>query len=229
MAEERVQRRLATSAITDPVGSFVPRNPASTTTRRLAALSTATCALALLGVLGNKFGVPLFFGVDFIFGSIAALIAISLLGAIPGMLVAAAAAAYTFFLWGHPYSVFVFLAEAAVVAFLRRKSLHIALADALYWVLIGIPLVTVLFPPLLGLPYPVSGMIALKQAVNGVFNAAAAAFIVIGVRFIWQGRERTSFSGALFNILLGAILVPGLILITMGRSESLDPPQAHHS
>lgn len=54
----------------------------------------ATLALAVAALAGNYRSLPLFFGVDLIFGSIAVLPAVVLLGAVPAVLVAAVGGLY---------------------------------------------------------------------------------------------------------------------------------------
>jgi|GEM_PF-771384 len=179
-----------------------------------------TLFLCLLGVVGNHLHIPLFFGVDFIFGSVAALCALAFLGPVSALLVAVSAGAYTCFLWGHPYAAIVFVAEVLFVYLVRRQTKHLALADALFWLFIGLPMVVLLYKTMLGLPYMVSGMIALKQAVNGVLNASIAASIVIVLCRIMRNSEGVSLAGTLFNCLLVSILVPGILLIAMETRRS---------
>ncbi|MBE0510605.1 MAG: hypothetical protein IBX49_07750, partial [Gammaproteobacteria bacterium] len=64
----------------------------------------ATLALALLALLGNYLSLPLFLGVHFIFGSIAVMVAVRLLGILPAVMVAISGGLYTLTLWGHPYA-----------------------------------------------------------------------------------------------------------------------------
>jgi len=57
-----------------------------------------------LGCLGNYFGLPLFFGADFIFGSIAGFIVLHFFGLGWGLLAALVINSFTYFLWGHLYA-----------------------------------------------------------------------------------------------------------------------------
>jgi len=65
-----------------------------------------------LGYLGNYFKLPLFFGVDLIFGSIFSLVATYLYGWRMGLAVSAIASIQTFFLWQHPYAALLLILEA---------------------------------------------------------------------------------------------------------------------
>lgn len=180
----------------------------------------ATLGLCVVGVLGNHLHIPLFFGVDFIFGSVAVLYAVACLGPISAISVAVVAGSYTYFLWGHPYAAIIFVAEAVFVYMARKKTRHLALADALFWLCLGIPLVILLYRELLDLPHPISTMVALKQAVNGVLNAAFAAGIVIVIDLAIHKSQGISLSGTLFNSLLVSILVPGIVLIAIETRRS---------
>ncbi|MGI9366259.1 MAG: adenylate/guanylate cyclase domain-containing protein [Rhizobiaceae bacterium] len=174
-----------------------------------------TAILSLAGVLGNFINVPLFFGVDFVFGSIAAFVAIALLGSVPGIVVAAIAGSCTIVLWGHPYAAIIFTLEACFVALLRHRVNQLTLVDAAYWAVLGIPLVLFFYWIQLGLPHPMSTMIALKQAVNGILNSAIAMLIVIGIRAAEKKGRGASLASGLFNVMLVSILVPGIVLIAL--------------
>ena len=56
--------------------------------------------LVLLGIAGNYFGIPLFFGVDFLFGSISLLIIAYFYGTIVAATAAMIAGIGTYYLWG---------------------------------------------------------------------------------------------------------------------------------
>jgi len=65
--------------------------------------------LVCMGVAGNYFRFPLFFGVDFVFGSVATVVAIIKLGRLPGVIVAFGGGAVTIILWQHPYAMIIFV------------------------------------------------------------------------------------------------------------------------
>ena len=179
-----------------------------------------TLMMCALGVAGNYFSVPLFFGVDFIFGSVAAFCALTFIGPLPALFVAAFAGAYTYVLWGHPYAIPVFLGEIVFAWLLRKKIKNIALADAVYWLFLGLPIVVGLYCGVLKLPYMVSVMVALKQSVNGVLNASVAATLFIIINRLFRNPAGISLVATLFNCLLISILVPGVILIAMETRRS---------
>jgi hypothetical protein len=93
------------------------------------------------GFLGNYFEVTLFFGVDFLFGSIATMLVLYFYGLAWGMLAALLASSLTYVLWGHPCAMVIITGEAAFVGFfLHFKRQNLLILDGLYWLLVGTPL-----------------------------------------------------------------------------------------
>ncbi|MCH9013658.1 MAG: PAS domain S-box protein [Proteobacteria bacterium] len=185
-------------------------------------------ALAGLGLAGNYLSVPMFFGVDFLFGSIAVLVAVRLSGAVWGLPVAALAAGYTFVLWGHPYAVIIFTAEAFVVGFFtcRFKRENLVLVDAGFWLLLGLPMVWVFYSYSLGMDPTAVQLIMLKQGINGIFNALIANILLHGLpleRWIGRGarRARVSLQQSFFNTLSAFILIPLLLTAMIGTRAEL--------
>ncbi|WP_018948865.1 PAS domain S-box protein [Thioalkalivibrio sp. ALMg11] len=176
----------------------------------------ATVVLALLAVAGNYFHLPLLFGLDFIFGSIAVMLAVLLLGTLPAVIVAIAGGLYTLVLWGVPYPMVVFVIEALVVGLLYRRWLrNVVLADLLYWLVIGVPLVLLFYRGMVGMDWEPTTMIALKQGVNALFNALIASLLVLLWRLSGRGevgsrRERPSLASLLFHAMLPVTLLAGL-------------------
>jgi PAS domain S-box-containing protein len=183
--------------------------------------------LAAVAVSGNYANVPLFFSVSFIFGSVAALIAVRLLGVIPGTLVAAIGGAYTWIIWGHPYAMIIFTLEALVVGLLLRRIEKIALADTIFWIFIGSPLVFLFYRVQMDMPESAVALIAIKQPVNGIFNAVLAAFALMAVR-LWlpwlamAAQRRIRVSSLVFNVLLLLTLVAGTAPIIFNSYQILE-------
>lgn len=182
--------------------------------------------LLLLGVLGNYYKLPLFFGVDFLFGSIAVLIVVYYYGIVWGTLAGMLAGSITYYLWGHPYAMIIVTLEAAFIALLSRRHRNFVLLDAIYWVFLGMPLVGLFY----GLILPVSAsgtlLIALKQGLNAIFNALIANVIVAYIpldHLINPQKSKPSLSlkQTLFNFLLAFILFPSLFLTVLHGQESL--------
>jgi len=78
--------------------------------------------MVVLGLLGNIFSPTLFFGIDYLFGSVFTMLALRFLGWKVGALTGLIISSYTFYLWGHPYAIVSFFLEALVVGFLVYKT-----------------------------------------------------------------------------------------------------------
>ena len=177
--------------------------------------------LVIAGWMGNYISLPLFFGVDFLFGSIAVLIAIGLYGLFWGTVVALVAGSYTYLLWHHPYALFIFTSEAIFVGLLlRRQRQNLLLLDGIYWLCIGMPLVWLFYGGLMQMPATSVWLILLKQSVNGLFNALVASLLIAHLPLHeWANRPHlnTTFSlrQTLINFLVAFVFFPVLIILVL--------------
>jgi len=138
----------------------------------------ALLALIAAGLAGNYFKYPLFLDIDFLFGSIFAMLALQFFGVARGVAAAALIASYTYVLWNHPYAIVLMTAEVALAGWLmQRYRTGLVLADALYWFFIGMPLCYVFFRLALGVSPESAYVILTKQAVNGIANALLARLL----------------------------------------------------
>ena len=176
--------------------------------------------LLILGVLGNYFRWALFFKIDFLFGTIAVWIVLSFYGVRWGAVAAIVGASITYFLWNHPYASVIFAAEYLFVAFFyaHHQRRNLVLINALYWVLIGMPLVWLFYGQVLGVDPNQTQIIMLKQGVNGIFNALVASLLLAYTPIHrWLGRPQTasalSLQQTLFNLLVAAAFFPTLVLM----------------
>jgi PAS domain S-box-containing protein len=195
-----------------------------------------TGALALAALLGNWLSLPASFGVDFLFGSIAVMLALAWLGTGAGLLAALVGGAYTWLLWGHPYALLTFLAEAAAVGWhrdrARRRGLApppLAVSAALYWLLLGVPLALLAHRFVLGLSWTATLLIAVKQAENGILNAALADLVLVAGVLLTRRQSALPLAQVLFGVLLAAMLVPSLLLNAWenrGLKDRLEVAQA---
>ncbi|NDY96777.1 PAS domain-containing protein [Wenzhouxiangella limi] len=191
-------------------------NPLDTSTGNRILL---TIGLALLAVAGNVLSVSMVFGVDLIFGSIAVMLAVALLGTGSGLVVAFVGGLYTLVLWNHPYAIIIFTLEAGFVGLVYRSRVpNLVLAASLYWFIVGIPLVLIFYRGLIGMVWEPTLLVALKQALNGIFNALAAGLLLFFVqmtRFDTLGlfRRKPPLSEILFHAMLTMTFLAGVFLI----------------
>lgn len=138
--------------------------------------------LALLAFLGNVFGLNLLPGVDFLFGSIFVLLAAWRFGPLAGALAALVSSAYTIVLWGHPWALINYVAEALAVGFGRRYLNNLFLLDFLYWITFGNMQLLLLWKGLYGMNWEGAFFLVLKCDVNSLFNALMAFLVVTILR-----------------------------------------------
>ena len=120
--------------------------------------------LVLIGFLGNYFALPLFYGADFLFGSLAVLLILYFYGLSWGLAAAVGVNSYTYILWCHPYGFIVFTLEALFVGFiLRARHRNLFLIDGLFWLLIGVPLNGLIYYFVLHLDATTVAFVILKQ------------------------------------------------------------------
>ena len=189
-----------------------PDNPA------LTYKSMITLALLIIaGFLGNYFTLPLFFGADFLFGSIAVLLVLYLYGLRWGMLAAVIAHSYTYFLWGHPYGFINFISEALFVGvFLKKRRRNLLELDGLFWLTVGMPMVWIEHGMIMQMGPVSTVFIMLKQAINGTFNALLVSLVIcyLPLGKISLRREpspNTTLRESLFNLMVVMVLFPALL------------------
>ncbi|MDA8163865.1 MAG: cache domain-containing protein, partial [Desulfobacteraceae bacterium] len=183
--------------------------------------------LAALAAAGNSFGIPLFPGVDFVFGSIAVLIAVRCFGIAAGVIAAGLGAIPTVLLWDHPFAILIFTTEALAVGLvLRWKQLELVVADGLYWLALGIPLAWVIFFGLMDLGPDATLLLSLKLSANGIFNALAASILVhhLPIRR-WLGAPELEqpfpLADILFRLILALVLFPTFFLMVINGRASI--------
>lgn len=172
--------------------------------------------LIAAGLAGNYFNFPIFLNIDFLFGSIFALLALQFFGLVPGIMAAAIISCYTYSLWNHPYAIIIMTAEAIIVGnLINRRTIGLVLADTLYWLLLGMPLVYFFYHTVMQVPYSTASIITVKQALNGIFNALAAR-LIFTVYALRSRSSLTSYREIVYNLLVFFVLCPALLLLAVG-------------
>ena len=188
-------------------------------------MTTKSAALLVVlvgsGFLGNYYALPLLFGADFLFGSVAVLLTVYGYGLGWGMLAAGVAYGYTWILWGHPYGLLNFTSEALFVwMLLRRGHRNLPMIDGLFWLLLGMPLVWLEHGVIMHMGATSTLFIMLKQAVNGAFNAILASLAICFLPFGSNLPRMKSAAGiplreTLFNLLVTMVLLPALLFTVL--------------
>ena len=175
--------------------------------------------LIISGIIGDYFPIPLFFGADFLFGSISVLLVLYFFGLGWGMLAAVLAHSYTFILWGHPYGIINFVSEALFVGlFLKKGHRNLLGLVGLFWLTIGMPLVWIEHGVIMHMGATTTAFIMLKQAVNGIFNAVFATLAISYLLPLFrsfhpmQRTQKTTLRESLYNLLVMMVIFPALLL-----------------
>ena len=182
------------------------------------------CTL-LAGLAGNYLHFPLFLNIDFLFGSIFAMLALQVFGLVPGIVAAAVIGACTWPLWHHPHALLIMTLEVAGAGLLHRRfRMNLVLADALYWLCLGMPLVYLFY----GIIMQAETSYAItmgKQAINGLANTLISCLLYMGYGLITR-RFRPSTRNMLTNLLASVVLIPALfMLLATGRQDYAEAEQ----
>ncbi|RFO97658.1 hypothetical protein DIC66_07310 [Rhodoferax lacus] len=183
--------------------------------------------LVALGLLGNYAHFPIFLNIDFLFGSIFAMLALQLLGLRLGVLAAALIGSYTLVLWNHPYATLIVTGEALFVGLLyQRRQVGLVLADALYWVLVGMPATYVLYGLVMDVPMGNIQLVVVKQSINGIANALVARLLFSAYLL----NRRTALVGLRdmsYNLLAFFALCPALVLLAIASHHDVAEADRH--
>lgn len=188
----------------------------------------ALLLLLALCYVGNLTRWTLFFDIDFIFGSIAVWVVVSLYGVGWGAVAGLISGLCTYVIWHHPYTVITFTCEALFVGWLfHRTRQNLVLLDSIFWLLIGMPMIWLFYGVILQVDPAQTHIILLKQPINGIFNALIATLLLTHLPIHhWLGRSKTlaslSFQQTLFNLLVAFVFIPTLLLIVLASRGVVD-------
>lgn len=176
--------------------------------------------LIFAGLIGNHFKYPVFLNIDFIFGSIFSMLALQFFGLGRGIFAAAIVACYTWVHWNHPYAIIIMTAEAAVVGLLmKRRSMGMVLADTVYWLFVGIPMVYLFYYFVMDSSVSSTLIVMTKQTINGISNALLARLLFSA----YLNRSQTgqiSLVEATSNAFAFFVLTPVIIVLAVSsRSD----------
>jgi len=184
------------------------------------ALLCIACLIA--GLAGNALHFRLFLNIDFLFGSIFAMLILQLSGLRHGVIAAAVISSYTFPLWNHPYAIVIMTAETAVAGWAHRRfRIGLVFADTLYWLCLGMPLVALFYGVVMHAEIS-TPMVMLKQAMNGITNTLISRLLFMGYTHLSR-TNHLPLREMLTNLLASFVLVPALfMLIVNGRQDYAD-------
>ncbi len=185
-------------------------------------------ALIAAGLAGNYLHLPLFLNIDFLFGSIFALLVLQFCGLGRAILAAAIISSYTVVLYNHhPSALIIMTGEVAAVGWLmERRNMGMVLADTLYWLVIGMPLLYFFSHIFLHAPDSNTHMIMTKQAVNGIANALIAR-LIFTCFLLWSRAWLMPYREIIYNLLAFFVLMPALLLLAVGSRDDFADTDHH--
>jgi PAS domain S-box-containing protein len=194
-------------------------------------------ALTALGLVGNHLNIELFFGVNFLFGSVATMLALRASGTLWGTFVGIIIGSYSFVLWGHHYAIITFGLEAFVVGFVSfyLKRDNLVLIDVGFWLFLGMPICWVLYVYPLEVPEVTANLIALKQMVNGITNVIFASLLIQFTPVMqWKNlkeptkaSQKLQINSIIHTVLAAFIILPMLTITIISGRAVLEETQRH--
>ncbi|MBI3651946.1 MAG: response regulator [Acidobacteria bacterium] len=137
-----------------------------------------TVFVGVLGYAVNHFPLPVFGRVEIVFGGIGYLLIAICYGPRYGLLAALIAASEPVALWHNPY-VFLYMGmESLIVGWLVRRRWQPLLADLLYWLLLGLPLLILIYLGILKFTNLVAWSIIIADSLNGLLNLIIATVLL---------------------------------------------------
>ena len=192
--------------------------------------------LSLLAVGLNLQPIRIFFGFELLLGSSLAVLAILLFGEL-GLLVGISASLIAWKVWGYPWCAMTMVAEQLwLLAYLhyfnkgdkQRTNGRIILADILFWITAGIPLVFLMFGVVINLDPSSILALGIKQSVNGAINATIGLSLYLGLRIAQSQRDpakAVSIHGLIIATAMLSVIVPSLTIASIATNQLLEASQ----
>ncbi|GGA88899.1 hypothetical protein GCM10011369_33810 [Neiella marina] len=135
--------------------------------------------LGVLGAVTNLFTIPMFANTSLVLGGLFSMLAAILMRPHHALLTSVIATAGLVINWQHGWGYIWFPLEVLFVNWMVRQRVHALVADLLYWLLVGMPLVYLVLISVQQLSPPMLATILVKQALNGYLYTLLAAFIAM--------------------------------------------------
>ena len=186
-----------------------------------------------LAVLVNLQPLPLFYGIQVLLGSTLPILALLLWRSGWSIVMGLVASLVTWKLWGHPWAVVIFTMEMVWLTLGLQRLCRVQDRSATgliiplsisYWLMLGSPLVALLYGLILKIDATNVAVTALKQSVNGILNTTIAFVLYVLISAI-QNRKGQGSGISLRGVIVGLVLitttVPTLV-ITMISGYQLE-------
>ncbi|GGB51684.1 diguanylate cyclase [Shewanella inventionis] len=146
--------------------------------------------LGIAGLLINCYPIQFFANVQFVLGNTVTVIAAVLMGPWYAFLTAMLASTGLMINWDSPHVYLFFGLEALFLGYARRRDIYALYADAIYWLVIGIPLVYLYVTFIMDIPSSHLGFITSKQAVNGLVYTSLASLLILAIPKLWFFKDK---------------------------------------
>ncbi|MBW8192257.1 response regulator [Neiella marina] len=135
--------------------------------------------LGLLGAVSNLFTIQMFANTSLVMGGFFCMLAAILMRPQYALLVALLSCVGLWINWQHAWGFLWFPLEVLFVSQMIRQRIHALVADILYWILIGIPLLYLVLISVEDMSPPMLATILVKQALNGYLYTLLAGFVAM--------------------------------------------------
>ena len=173
----------------------------------------------LLGYAANLVKLELFFGVDFLFGSIFVMLGMLLYGGAAGIIAGVMASLCTWYHWHHPWAIISFTGEALFIAWwLRTRSRDLIIPDILFWICFGAPFLWFSYHNIMGMEVQPTLVVMLKQGINGIMNTLMATLVTQAIRSRSSYRDADdllTLQQLLSTTIMTFVLFPALIYLAI--------------
>lgn len=186
----------------------------------------------LCGCLGfalNLARLSLGTGVDILVGNVFSYLAFRAFGRRSGLVAVSISSFATVFIWHHPYSWIVWIAEYLFVT--RKSKIAVPVRDVIFWAFLGAPTLLVFYGVIMGMDLLSMLLVVLKQGANGVGNIVIAEmlfFVLFGGRWVRRsGHALASISlrESVVVLFFSLVLLPTVVALwttSRGASERLN-------
>lgn len=176
--------------------------------------------LSTLAIALNYFAINLFLGLYIFFGSIAVFLIMDIYGAMPAIVISIVASLHNCTLLNRWDSLIIFPLEILIVFLLQKRNKYLIVSDFIFWLFVGVPISIFLSKVVFNIEPSHITIICLKAIINGVLNSFFASIILTHLQLEKKITKCTKnplvpVSLIFFNIVVGCILIPSIILTTI--------------
>ena len=180
-----------------------------------------------IGIAANYLTIGILNG-ELVFGSIFTMLALQIFGWGKGVAAGLPIAAAIFLRWQHPWAMILMVLEVAVTGYLlHRRRFSLLAADALYWVVAGLPLGYLCYHFLGGFAASDTYFVLTKNALNGIANAMLARLLFTLYALRRNPSSTLTFQEIITNLLALFTLSTAFIILAVSSRNDMDDTDRH--